>query len=168
MPVGQAAMHGASSQYRQRAASTAASDGEIERLGVGQVPFQAVFGELHGSTLAGCGEVRGLASDEATGALLCRERLSVPQGPAADDRAGDASADLEALEDAAIGLRVMRPGAQRAPSPGVEEHQIGVHADRDRALLRQPEDPGGRGAAELDHPGEVEASAEHAVRVQQQ
>src|SRR5262249_51999588 len=103
---------------------------------------------------------------ETPGAALHVELAVAELHAAVDDHLGGRALDLEAFEDAAVGLRVMRARAARAGGGGIVDYEIGVGARRDRALARiEPEDPRGIRAAERDHALQVEAALADAVRV---
>ena len=73
-----------------------------------------------------------------------------------------------AFEAVVVVVDVLRRGRDRASVLGIEDDQVGIAADGDRALAReQPEELGGLGAGRVHEAVEVESASLHAVGVEQ-
>src|ERR1044071_283254 len=84
---------------------------------------------------AGADLVRDLTRQELTVAERGREIAVLDDNLAAQDRRARPGGDLVALPGRVVGLVQIR-GADRAAGARVEQHDIGVGADRERALAR--------------------------------
>ena len=79
------------------------------------------------------------------------------EGAVADDRAAadedraDRAGDLEALVRRVVAGVVQVGGADRSPRGRVEQHEVGIAPDLDRALAREAEQARRRRRQQVDH-----------------
>ena len=98
---------------------------------------------------------------------LARELVAVDDHRAADDHRLGNAGHLDALEQVVVARRVVGLDRDRLLLRGVEDDDVGVAADRDRALARiEAEQLRRVGREQLHHPVQVESAGADAELVQ--
>src|SRR5207249_7689755 len=103
---------------------------------------------------------------EQAGATASDEPASLDDGLTTDKDVPYGARRLQAFEWRVVARVVQVAGADGPARRRVEDDQIGIAADLERALVREAKTPRWGGRKQVDHPLQGQASARDALRVQ--
>ena len=95
------------------------------------------------------------------------ERPGADDRPSPDEDVAHGALDRDALVRRVVARVVEVRGADRPPGGRVEQDEVGVPADLERALAREPEPTGRRRGQQVDHPLDGEPTARDALPVEE-